>query len=102
MADAGNHGSDRLYIVDPAVQVFDTDSAEYVTRPASGYVAGVISRTDNDKGVWWSPSNQLVSGITGTARPIGFGLSDPDTEANPCGPVRGCRFWKAVRGDPPL
>jgi len=82
LADAGSHGSDRLYIVDPAVQVFDTDSAEYVTRPASGYVAGVISRTDNDKGFWWSPSNQLVSGITGTARPIGFGLSDPDTEAN--------------------
>ena len=79
---AGNYGSDRLYIVDPAVTVFDAVSASTVTRPASGYVAGRISRTDNDRGFWWSPSNQLLSGILGTARPVEFALSETETEAN--------------------
>ncbi len=76
------YGSDRLYIVDPAVSVFDTVTAAYVIRPASAFVLGVISRMDNDKGFWWSPSNQLISGIAGTARPITFAISSAETEAN--------------------
>ena len=76
------YGSDRLYIVDPAVSVFDTVTAAYVIRPASAFVLGVISRMDNDKGFWWSPSNQLISGIAGTARAITFAISSAETEAN--------------------
>lgn len=76
------YGSDRLYIVDPAVSVFDTVTAAYVIRPASAFVLGVISRMDNDKGFWWSPSNQLISGIAGTARPITFAISSAETEAS--------------------
>ncbi|MGR3501614.1 phage tail sheath subtilisin-like domain-containing protein [Pseudaestuariivita sp.] len=75
-------GSDRLLFVDPAVQVFDTETAAYVTRPASGYVAGLIAKRDLERGFWWSPSNQVINGITGTARPIGFNLSSTETEAN--------------------
>lgn len=82
IAMRGNHGSDRLFIVDPAVRVFDTTSQEMVTRPASGYVAGLISKRDREKGFWWSPSNQIVTGIGGTARPISFQINSPDTEAN--------------------
>lgn len=82
LTDAGKFGDDRLYIVDPAVTVYDTDAADYVTRPASGYAAGAISRRDAEKGFWFSPSNQILGGVTGIARPIGFGLSDVDTEAN--------------------
>ena len=77
--DRETHGSDRLYIVDPAVLVFDSATAAYVTRPASAFVLGVISRMDNDKGFWWSPSNQLISGIAGTARPITFAISSSET-----------------------
>lgn len=80
--DRGKYGSDRLFIVDPAVQVFDVETAVYVTRPASGYVAGLISRRDQEKGFWWSPSNQVVDGIGGTARPIEFVLSSAETESN--------------------
>ena len=80
--DRGKYGSDRLYIVDPAVRVFDVETAAYVTRPASGYVAGLISRRDQEKGFWWSPSNQVVDGIGGTARPIEFVLSAAETESN--------------------
>ncbi|KQI66875.1 phage tail protein [Loktanella sp. 3ANDIMAR09] len=79
---AGQFGSDRLFLVDAYVRVFDTVAAQTVTRPGSAYVAGVISRTDNERGFWWSTSNRLVGGITGLARPIGFAISDPDTEAN--------------------
>lgn len=79
---AGLWGSDRFYLVDPQVQVFDVDTATFVSRPTSGYVAGIISRTDNERGFWWSPSNRAIRGITGVSRPISFGLSDPDTEAN--------------------
>lgn len=78
----GLYGSDRFYMVDPAVRILDTVTDDYVTRPASGYVAGIISRMDLTNGFWWSPSNQLVQGIVATARPITFAISDPDTEAN--------------------
>ncbi len=77
-----NWGSDRLFIVDPSVTVFDNVSASYVTRPASGYVAGLIAKRDIEKGFWWSPSNQVINGISGTSRPVGFHLSSTETEAN--------------------
>ncbi|MCB1397251.1 MAG: phage tail sheath subtilisin-like domain-containing protein [Rhodobacteraceae bacterium] len=82
IAMRANHGSDRLFIVDPAVRVFDTVTSQMVTRPASGYVAGVISKRDREKGFWWSPSNQVLTGIGGTTRPIAFQINSPDTEAN--------------------
>lgn len=75
-------GSDRLYIVDPHVQVFDTATTSYVNRPASGYVAGLIAKRDLEKGFWWSPSNQVINGITGTARPVSFHINSTETEAN--------------------
>lgn len=80
--DAGLYGSDRLYIVDPAVRVFDTAAAETVTKPASAYVAGLLSKRDAERGFWWSPSNQEMRGVTGTARPVGFQMSEPETESN--------------------
>ena len=67
-ADRKRFGSDRLFIVDPAVSVYDTSSNKYVTRPASGYVAGLIAKRDVEKGFWYSPSNQIINGISGTAR----------------------------------
>lgn len=82
LTDRGKHGSDRLYIVDPAVKAYDKDAAAWVIRPASGYVAGLISKSDQERGFWWSPSNQEVAGIGGTSRPISFALSSTETEAN--------------------
>lgn len=82
ITDRNKFGSDRLYIVDPAVQVFDTATATYVLRPASAFVAGILSRMDATKGFWWSPSNQIVQGISGTARAVTFAISSAETEAN--------------------
>lgn len=80
--ERAKYGSDRLYMVDPAVIVWDSDDEGYVTRPASGFVAGALSAIDANRGFWWSPSNQILNGVAGTARPITWGISDPETEAN--------------------
>ena len=103
-------GSDRVYLVEPFVRVYDNDTATSVTRPASAYVAGVISATDAAKGFWHSPSNKLIEGIETVARPIGFGLSDPDTEANRMNEAKvativreeGFRLWgdRSTASDP--
>jgi len=74
----GTLGSDRLYLVDPWVTVGVDNDVE----PPSARVAGVIAKMDADHGFWWSPSNQPIKGITGTARQVSFGLSDPNCRAN--------------------
>lgn len=73
-------GSDRVYVVDPWVSVF-RDGVN-VAEPASSRVAGIIARTDNDSGFWWSPSNRVINGITGTARDVDFKLGDANSRAN--------------------
>lgn len=75
-------GSDRIFVVDPHAMVWDTLASAAVAQPASGRVAGVMARMDNDKGFWWSPSNQVLTGIVGIARPIDFNMSDPNSIAN--------------------
>ena len=77
----GNFGARRAYLVDPGVKVTDADD-ETVDRPVSPYVAGVIARSDAERGFWWSPSNRLISGIVGAAREIDFTLGDPNARAN--------------------
>ena len=73
-----NFGSRRLYLVDPGVKV----GTPAVVEPASARVAGVIARTDVDRGYWWSPSNQLITGVVGTTRPVDFRLGDAASRAN--------------------
>jgi len=77
---AEGFGSDRLYIVDPQVQVMRSGVA--VNESASARVAGLIAKNDHDRGFWRSPSNQEILGIVGTARPIDFTLNDRNTSAN--------------------
>jgi phage tail sheath protein FI len=69
-------GSDRIYVVDPWVLV-DGSSI-----PASSAVAGLINKVDNERGFWWSPSNNEINGIEGTARAIDFALGDYTSRAN--------------------
>ena len=71
------HVSDRIYVVDPNVKV-----SASVTSPASAYVAGVIAKSDAERGFWYSPSNRIIQGIVGTSRAIGFFLGDESSEAN--------------------
>ncbi|MEM7047000.1 MAG: phage tail sheath subtilisin-like domain-containing protein [Pseudomonadota bacterium] len=75
-------GSDRIYIVDPHVKVWDSSTNAAVIQPASARVAGLIARMDAEHGFWHSPSNQIINGIVGIARPIPFALSDKNSAAN--------------------
>jgi phage tail sheath protein FI len=77
---ADDFGSRRVYVVDPAVKV--ARGTNIVVEPASSAVAGLIAKIDNDRGFWWSPSNQNINGIVGTARPIDFTLGDANSRAN--------------------
>lgn len=74
-------GSKRVYVVDPKVIKVD-EEGEPVTEFASPAVAGLIAKSDNDRGFWWSPSNQEINGIIGTERPIDFTLGDANSRAN--------------------
>lgn len=75
-------GSARVYVVDPWVKVWDTEANAEALQPASARVAGMIARSDNDRGFWWSPSNTEMYGITGTARSVDFTLGDANARAN--------------------
>ncbi|USH01057.1 phage tail sheath subtilisin-like domain-containing protein [Grimontia kaedaensis] len=77
-----NFGSARVYIVDPKARVFDVATASEKVEPMSPRVAGLISRSDNDRGFWWSPSNLEIYGIIGTERAVDFTLGDTNARAN--------------------
>jgi hypothetical protein len=80
IAWAGDFGSPRVYMVDPGVKkLIDGAVAD---APASPCVAGLIAKSDNDRGFWWSPSNQNINGIIGTARAVDFALGDANARAN--------------------
>lgn len=81
VAVAGDSGSKRVYLVDPKVLKTDATGAA-VEAWSSACVAGVIAATDNANGWWWSPSNQAVNGIVGTARAIEFSMGQASSQAN--------------------
>lgn len=80
--DRDDWGSKRIYIIDPHSLVWNQAQDTPISQPSSARVCGVISRMDRTKGFWWSPSNQIINGIIGTARPIDFNISDPNSQAN--------------------
>ncbi|MCG7878343.1 MAG: phage tail sheath subtilisin-like domain-containing protein [Candidatus Thiodiazotropha endolucinida] len=75
-------GSPRLYLIDPWVRVWDTEDNVEVVRPASARVAGLIAKSDAERGFWWSPSNREIRGLMGTARSVDFALGDVNARAN--------------------
>jgi phage tail sheath protein FI len=68
--------SSRAYLIDPWAV------ADGAVVPVSPHVAGLIAKIDNERGFWWSPSNNPLLGIERPARPIDFGLGRVDSEAN--------------------
>ena len=67
----------RLFRVDPWVINYKQE-----TVPPSPYVAGLIAKSDVERGFWWSPSNREIKGIIGISRPIDFALGDTECRAN--------------------
>lgn len=79
---AENFGSKRIFMVYPAVKYFDTTQNDYVSSPASPYVAGLFAKTDDAYGFWASPSNKEINGITGTTKQVEFLDGDETCRAN--------------------
>jgi len=77
----GDFGSARVFAVYPWVKVLDTLGV-IVEEPSSARVAGLIVKSDNDRGFWWSPSNLVINGIVGISKPIDFVLGDVNAKAN--------------------
>ncbi|TQV72583.1 phage tail protein [Exilibacterium tricleocarpae] len=71
----------RVYAVYPPLTVA-VDAETTIDEPASARVAGVIARSDAQRGFWYSPSNQPVKGIVGTKYPIDFALDNVNSTAN--------------------
>lgn len=111
IAYRGDYGSQRVSVIDPGVLSWDTETSAYVTKPASAYAAGIQARVDEEKGFWYSFSNELIQNIGGPGRPVDFMPNDRDCEANMLNASQvttiihddGFRFWGLRNtGDDPL
>lgn len=77
IAYAGDFGSKRVFVVDPKIM-----KTALLSEWASPAVAGLLAKSDAERGWWWSPSNQTINGVVGTYRPIDFKLGDYNARAN--------------------
>ncbi|WP_273760713.1 phage tail sheath subtilisin-like domain-containing protein [Bartonella sp. ML70XJBT.G] len=80
LSAAKDFDSKRAILIDPFVKV--NRNGKILEEPASAAVAGVIAKTDFANGFWHSPSNKVINGIVGTARPIDFSIGDRASRAN--------------------
>lgn len=81
LAYRADFSSRYTYLVDPFVRV--AEGASIVARPASPFAGAMFVKRDKQKGgPYWSPSNQEVLGILGTARPVTYYDGEIDHEAN--------------------
>lgn len=67
------NGNDRTYAIWPFINGGED--------PAP-YAAGLVAKSDNDRGFWWSPSNQEIFGLLSLDKPVDFQLGDTTSLAN--------------------
>lgn len=77
-----NTSSDRVRLCYPHVKVYDARTNGERLQPLSIRAAGVRAKVDNDKGYWWSSSNQELVGVIGLERPLTARVDDPNSEVN--------------------
>ncbi|WP_273721176.1 MULTISPECIES: phage tail sheath subtilisin-like domain-containing protein [unclassified Bartonella] len=80
LSAAKDFDSKRAILIDPFVKV--NRNGKILEEPASAAVAGVIAKNDFTHGFWHSPSNKVINGIVGIARPIDFSIGDRSSRAN--------------------
>ncbi|WP_455466233.1 phage tail sheath C-terminal domain-containing protein [Bartonella sp. B39] len=82
LAFRADFSSRFCYLIDPFVRVANSDGG-FSIKPACSFAAAMFIKRDKQRGgVFWSPSNQDVKGILGTARPISYFDGEMDHEAN--------------------
>ena len=75
-------GNERLFCTYPWAKVYDKVTGKIKEEPLSARVAGMIAKSDNTRGFWYSPSNLVINGIVGISKPIDFTLGDSNCVAN--------------------
>jgi phage tail sheath protein FI len=77
-----NVSSPRTILCYPMVKVYSKAQNAEVLVPLSQHLAGVMAAKDLSDGYWYSPSNTVITGITGLERPLTADLADPTSEVN--------------------
>jgi phage tail sheath protein FI len=94
----GGINSERIFVCDPKVLKFDTESAANVAKPSSPIWAARQAKMDLDQGFWWAGSNVGVAGITGVNRPVVYGAQSDYLNENRVNTIvnidnSGFRLW---------
>ena len=63
-------------------RVYSTSDVSGLSRPYSAIAAGLRARIDNEKGFWWSKSNQNIYGVTGLEQVDDFIIGETNCTAN--------------------
>lgn len=83
----------------PWISIYDPDSNKPLLVPPSGHMAGIWSRTDNQRGVWKAPANEEVTGALALQRQVTEdeqgALNDAGVNVIRAFPGRGIRVWGA-------
>ena len=77
-----NTSSERARLCYPHVKAYNPDLNEEVLEPLSARASGLRAKVDNDRGYWWSNSNQEIPGITGVERYLTAQIDDASCEVN--------------------
>ncbi|WP_440217249.1 phage tail sheath subtilisin-like domain-containing protein [Chromobacterium piscinae] len=77
-----NTSSDRVRLCYPHVKVYDSATNAERLEPLSARAAGLRAKVDNDKGFWWSSSNQELASVIGVERQLSAMIDDPNCEVN--------------------
>ncbi len=75
-------GSRRIEVIDPYLDAWNRITNSYAVQPSAARRAGLQAKIDNERGFWWSASNQPINGVGGAARDIYWDINDPNTDAN--------------------
>ena len=106
LAERGKWNSQYAAMYAPYVEILDPLTNTPLKVPPSGHVIGAYANTDNLRGVFKSPANVVIQGITGFSRDIPTGEQDL---LNPAGlnvlrnlPQLGNVIWGArtIAADP--
>lgn len=93
---------DGAYVIAGGAKYFDPESSEVITLGGSATAAGIIVRTDNEKGFQQAPSNKLAYKIKGPGIPIDYTAGSSTCLANVYNSENmtvfaamrgGCRLW---------
>ena len=72
----------RVYYLYPHLKVYDRVADAVKLSAYSSFLAGVIARTDSERGYWHSPSNKQIVGVTGIETPLSAAVNDDSCDVN--------------------